>query len=124
MTTPGFEPELYNEIPESDIIVVDGEHDVFGDGRVRLLPAPGHTLGHQVLFLDLPETGPIVLSGDLYVFRVAREERRVFPFDADAAQSLKSMERIEKFLEETGAELWIGHELARFEQLKKPPQYN
>jgi hypothetical protein len=34
------------------------------------------------------------------------------------------MERIEKFLEETGAELWIEHELIRFEQVAQAPAYN
>ena len=28
---------------------LDGEHDVFGDGTVVLLPTPGHTPGHQSL---------------------------------------------------------------------------
>ena len=30
---------------------VDGEHDVFGDGSVVLLPTPGHTAGHQSLWI-------------------------------------------------------------------------
>lgn len=124
VSAPGFVPELYSDIEESDIVVVDGEHDVFGDGRVRLIPAPGHTAGHQVLFLDLSTTGPVVLSGDLYVFRVSREARRVPTFDLDATQSLESMHRIEALVDDTGAELWIGHELDRFHQLRKPPQYH
>jgi hypothetical protein len=34
------------------------------------------------------------------------------------------MERIEQFLDETGAELWMQHELARFEQVAQAPAYN
>src|SRR6185312_16465255 len=30
-----------------EYVEVDGEHDVFGDGTVVLLPTPGHTAGHQ-----------------------------------------------------------------------------
>ena len=33
------------------------------------------------------------------------------------------MERIEHLLEETGAELWIEHELAHFEQLVTAPAF-
>ena len=124
VTVPAFLPALYNNLQESEKIIIDGEYDVFGDGRVRLIPAPGHTPGHQVLYLDLSETGPIGLSGDLYHFRVSREYRRIPIFNVDSTQSLESMNRIEAFLEETGADLWIEHELAQFNQLKKPPQYH
>ena len=124
VTAPGFSPELYTNLKEAEKIIIEGEYDVFGDGRVRLIPAPGHTLGHQVLYLDLPETGPIVLSGDLYVLRIGRENRQILPIDVDSTQSRESMNRIEAFLEKTGAELWIGHELAHFNRLKKPPQYH
>ena len=46
-------------------------HDQFiatagGDGSVRIIFAPGHTPGHQMLLLQLENTGPIMLSGDLY----------------------------------------------------------
>jgi len=123
VTTPGFSPELYDQFTTSEMLIVDGEHDVFGDGRVRLIPAPGHTLGHQVLFVDLAETGPVVLSGDLHILRFGHENRRVPSFNADSTQSVESMERIDAFLEESGSALWIGHELARFNELKKPPLY-
>jgi hypothetical protein len=33
------------------------------------------------------------------------------------------MDRVEAFLTETGAELWIEHELAWFEQLSKAPSH-
>ena len=124
ITVPGFNPALYDNFRESKKIISEGGYDVFGDGRVRLIPAPGHTSGHQVLYVDLSETGPVVLSGDLYIFRIGREERRVPPFNADSTQTLESMDRIEAFLEESGATLWIGHELAQFNRLKKPPQYH
>lgn len=119
----GFDPSLYASLREGEVEVLEGEHDVFGDGRVRILPAPGHTPGHQVLFIDLAETGPVVLSGDLYILRLGREERRVPSFNYDAEQTRASMDAVEAFLEAVGAELWIEHELAWFEQLRKAPAY-
>ncbi|NNE36446.1 MAG: N-acyl homoserine lactonase family protein [Rhodothermales bacterium] len=124
VTTPGFEPSLYDRFGGPNTIVIDGEYDVFGDARVRLLPAPGHTAGHQVLFLDLAQTGPVVLSGDLHILRVGQEGKRVPTFSADSAQTAESMDRIEAFLDSTGADLWLGHDVARYDQLLKPPQYN
>lgn len=120
-TLPGARPLLYNKLEDTKQVLIEGDYDVFGDGRVRIISAPGHTHGHQVLFIDLLSTGPIVLSGDLYHFALSRKERRVPTFNVDAEATLKSMDRVEEFLVETGAELWIEHELAWFEQLKKSP---
>ena len=39
---------------------------MFGDGSVIIKYAPGHTPGHQVLFLKLPKTGPVLIAGDLW----------------------------------------------------------
>lgn len=36
---------------------IAGDYDVFGDGTVRILKAPGHTPGHQVLALKLQKSG-------------------------------------------------------------------
>lgn len=119
----GLDPSLYEGLRNADRVMLEGEHDVFEDGRVRIIPAPGHTPGHQVLFIQLDATGPVVLSGDLYHFRFSRENRRVPTFNTDAQMSLESMDRIEALVEETGATLWIEHELAWFEQLRKAPLY-
>jgi N-acyl homoserine lactone hydrolase len=43
--------------------LVDGEHDVFGDGSVVCLPTHGHTPRHQSLRLRL-DRGEIVLAAD------------------------------------------------------------
>jgi glyoxylase-like metal-dependent hydrolase (beta-lactamase superfamily II) len=123
VTVPGYDPALYQGIRNAKSVIVEGDHDVFGDGRVRILSAPGHTPGHQVLFVDLAATGPVVLAGDLYHFRVSRESRRVPTFNVDGPMTFESMDRIEAFVAESGAELWIGHELALFGRLNKAPLY-
>ena len=123
VTVPGFDPAGYAGLEDEEFLIIEGDHDVFGDGTVRIISTPGHTPGHQSLFVDLPVTGPIVLSGDLYHFRVSRELRRVPTFNVDPDATLASMDRVEGLVEETGAELWIEHELARFEELKKAPEF-
>ena len=45
------------------------DRDVFGDGSVTILSAPGHTPGHQSLLVLLTRTGALVLSGDAVHFR-------------------------------------------------------
>jgi glyoxylase-like metal-dependent hydrolase (beta-lactamase superfamily II) len=111
---PAFDRSLYDGLERLERLSLNGDHDVFGDGRVRILSLPGHTPGHQGLFVDLANEGPVVLSGDLYHFRLSREERIVPAFNVDADATLQSMDRLEAFLRETGATLWIEHDLARY----------
>ena len=120
---PAAQPELYANLQDAERIILDGDHDVFGDGRVRILSAPGHTPGHQVLFLDLAETGPLVLSGDLYHFRLSRADRRVPTFNFDRDTTLAAMDRVEAFVADVGATFWIEHDLALFQELDTAPAY-
>jgi N-acyl homoserine lactone hydrolase len=120
---PVFDPSLYNRLEDASKTLLDGDHDVFGDGRVLIINAPGHTPGHQVLFLDLANTGPLLLSGDLYHFRTSRRLRRVPQFNSDAAVTLESMDKVERFLRQSGATLWIEHDEALAQTLRKAPGF-
>ena len=123
MTIPFYAPADYEGLRDAKKIILQGDHDVFGDGTVQILTAPGHTPGHQVLFVDLENTGPLVLSGDRYHFRVSREQRYVPQFNHDAPMTLKSMARIERFVDDRQASFWIEHDLAAFEEQKKAPEF-
>lgn len=123
VTIPFFDPSLYNNLKTGDIQILNGDHDVFGDGTVRIISAYGHTPGHQVLFIDLANYGPLVLSGDLYHFQISRRERRVPEFNFDVSMTLKAMDKVEKFVSEHNAKFWIQHDLAAFKTLKKAPDY-
>ena len=116
-----FDPSLYAALADAPRELLAGDHDVFGDGRVKILSAPGHTPGHQVLWVDLDEQGPVLLAGDLYHFRASRALRRVPDFNADREQTLASMERVEAIVQETGAALWIEHDLALADTLRLAP---
>lgn len=118
-----FDPANYGALETAETVLLDGDHDVFGDGSVVIKSAPGHTPGHQVLFVDLAEYGPVVLSGDLYHFPESRSLKRVPTFNYDAEMTLASMDRIEDFLIETGARLWIEHDIAENALLDKSPAY-
>ena len=122
-TVPFFVPRYYADLEDNETVLLDGDHDVFGDGRVVIKSTPGHTPGHQCLYLDLAETGPIVLSGDLYHFAASRELSRVPQFNVDEEQTRASMAALDLFLEDTGAELWIQHDVLRARTLRKSPEF-
>ncbi len=103
--------------------MIDGDYDVFGDGSVRILKAPGHTPGHQVLMLKLKKSGTVLLSGDLNHVRENRRHRRVPPFNTDRADSLASIDRIEAILKNTKGRLVIQHDERDFKALPGFPKY-
>jgi glyoxylase-like metal-dependent hydrolase (beta-lactamase superfamily II) len=125
MTPPPLtQPSTYAELATSKAIVIpDDDYDVFGDGSVVLKLAAGHTPGHQVLFVRLPKTGPVVLSGDLYHYPEERALGRVPTFEADQAQTAASRAAIEAFLTRTGARLWIQHDITGMAALRKAPAF-
>ena len=126
MDAPGgsARPATYDRLENSQttLITVD-EFDVFGDGTVILKAAPGHTPGHQVLFVDLAQTGGVVLSGDLYHYPEERTLNRMPVAEEDAGITGASREAVEMFLERMDASLWIGHDLEAHRQLNKAPDY-
>jgi glyoxylase-like metal-dependent hydrolase (beta-lactamase superfamily II) len=104
-------------------VVVEDEHDVFGDGQVILKGAPGHTPGHQVLYVKLAKTGGVVLSGDLYHYSQERTLDRYPTFEFDVAQTRAARKAVDAFLSRTASQLWIQHDLPAHLKLKKAPQY-
>ncbi len=123
VTNPVFQPDLYMDLEDSDMEILSGDHDVFGDGSVMIISAPGHTPGHQVLLIRLANTGPLVLSGDLYHFRMSRELRRAPTFNTDSEETFRSMDKVEALIEAEGATLWIEHEKALADTLMMAPAY-
>ena len=119
----GFDASLYEQVNREKIDVIEGDKDVFGDGSVVIKRAVGHTPGHQVLYLDLKDTGPVVLSGDLYHFTKNRTHKRVPSFNFDKDQTLQSMDSIESFVKSSGAKLWIQHDKEQNQTLKHSPEF-
>lgn len=110
---------FFSQLKDSKTILLKGEdRDVFGDGSVVVKFTPGHTPGHQALFLKLAKTGPVLLAGDLYHYVEERTLDRVPTFDADRDQTRKSRKAMEEFVKQTGAQLWIEHDPAAWEDRK------
>jgi glyoxylase-like metal-dependent hydrolase (beta-lactamase superfamily II) len=118
------DPSTYDKLKNSHRITLNNEdHDVFGDGTVIIKTAPGHTPGHQMLFLRLKKFGPLLLEGDLYHLPEERTLDRVPTFDFDAAMTRATRVKTEAFLKETGAEMWIQHDPATNAKLRKAPAF-
>ena len=118
------QPSSYAALRNSKTLILKtDDHDVFGDSTVVIKSAPGHTPGHQVLYVKLPKTGAVLLSGDLYHYPEERALDRVPTFEFNPAQTRATRVAIDAFLKKTGAQLWIQHDFLSNAKLKKSPHY-
>ncbi len=127
-TPPVVDPGSISAYRTVETRMISGDYDVFQDGTVRILKAPGHTPGHQVLLLKLARSGAVLLSGDLYHQRSDRPRAgvpggRIMLVNTSRADSLASVDRIETILRNTGARLVIQHDPEDFKSLPVSPAY-
>jgi glyoxylase-like metal-dependent hydrolase (beta-lactamase superfamily II) len=99
---------------------LSGEHDLFGDGTLMLHSTPGHTAGHQSLWVQTPSQPTFLLCDAAYLIEPMRGRR--LPgvlWNGDAM--LDSWERIEAIERDTGARLIATHALDYETAVPKPP---
>ena len=119
-----IQPASYAALRTATTKILDNEDfDVFGDGSVVVMATPGHTPGHQVVAVKLANRGTVLLGGDLYHYPEERTTGRIPTFEWNAEQSKASRARVEQFLRNNDATLWIEHDLATHAALPKAPQY-
>jgi N-acyl homoserine lactone hydrolase len=112
----------YSVLEHSKTTLLSGDHDVFGDGTVVVIATPGHTEGHCSLLVRLKNTGPVVLSGDLYHYAEERDRKRM-PAEEKTSGTVQSRQKVEELLQRTGAQLWIGHSMEFFRTVRKAPSW-
>lgn len=89
--------------------LVDGEHDVFGDGSVVCLPTYGHTPGHQSLRVRTEAGGEFVLCGDACYLKESLETLRTPGVIADKAAALAVFHRLRE-MQSRGTKIMYGHD--------------
>lgn len=113
----------YSALEQAKTIEFKGQYDVFSDGSVTIIDMPGHTPGHTVLKVELPKTGTVLLTGDLYHLNESRKLRTVPVFNTDPEETLRSMDKFEALAKKTNAKVIIQHSKSDFDALPKPPAY-
>ncbi|HEX5263712.1 MAG TPA: N-acyl homoserine lactonase family protein [Phenylobacterium sp.] len=96
----GFDPELGSRyfLPRRfydlghQVQLVEGEHDLFGDGLVTCIPSFGHTPGHQSLRVRSAQGDHILVSDACYNSGVV--ESRIFPEFADHTAMNRSLDAL------------------------------
>ena len=69
------------------------------------------------------KTGPILLAGDLYHYPEEQTFNRFPTFEFNVEQSAASRAKMAELVKQTGAQMWIEHDMATHAKLKKAPAY-
>lgn len=84
--------------------LIDGDHDLLGDGSIELLTTPGHTPGHQSV-----RVGDLVIGGDVTHFAGGLDDHRFPMFGHDRDQQSRSADRLRR-LRDAGLTVLPGHD--------------
>jgi N-acyl homoserine lactone hydrolase len=87
-----------------ELILVDGDCDLLGDGSIELLLTPGHTPGHQSV-----RVGDLVLGADVTHFASGLDDHRFPVFADDHEQQRRSAERL-RAMRDAGLSVIPGHD--------------
>ncbi|MBQ9776299.1 MAG: N-acyl homoserine lactonase family protein [Lentisphaeria bacterium] len=108
---------LLKKNPSAKWHIVEGDHDLCGDGRIILLATGGHTPGHQSLLLTLDSGEKLLLAADAAYTETALEQ---YPLD-DAEKRdpyWQSIARLQEFRRQ-GVRVIPGHDPETWEKLQK-----
>lgn len=119
----GFISANFERLRANPAMIVNGDYDVFGDGSVTIMPAPGHTPGHQVLVVRLPKTGPVMLSGDMVHLQYSWTYGVAPSFNFDIPQSMRTIEAMKAYVQKSGAQLWVNHDREQHAKIPKAPAF-
>lgn len=100
--------------------MIDGEHDVFGDGAVVCFPTHGHTPGHQSLRVRIGNDA-VVLTGDACYLRRTLENLHLPTAAYDREQMLESLRRL-RTLRDRGAVIITGHDPELWKTIPQAPE--
>ena len=118
---PGYSPSPIDFDHALDYQMLDGEHDVFGDGTVVLLPTYGHTPGHQSLLVRAGKDAQAVCASDACYTR-ENMDRDVLPNILWNASVMRdSLAALRKLRDQAGATMFYGHDPAQWEAIPRAP---
>ena len=106
----------YDDARDFNYMELNGDYDLFGDGSVMILSTPGHTMGHQSVKLQLPETGTVILSQDA-IWMEENLEGYPAGLNYSVLDYTNSVNRLKMMRDIENAKLWFGHSGKQYEAM-------
>lgn len=95
--------------------------DLFGDGVLRMIFTPGHSPGHQSFLVNLPNSGPILLTVDAAYTMDHWNDKALPGLVCSSVDAVRSVHKLHKIAEDTGALVVTGHDPDHWKTFRKAP---
>ena len=101
---------------EFNYLELDGEYDLFGDGTVKIIPTPGHTIGHQSVKVKLPKTGTLILAQDA-IWMQENLDGYVAGLNFSVQAYTNSVNKLKMMADLEGAKILMAHDAPQFAKM-------
>lgn len=98
------------------------QRDLFGDGRIVVLPMPGHTAGMSVVLASLDRTGEVLLASDAVPIAALLREPYAPKNSWDVAKAVAAVEEIAA-MAARGVKVIFGHDVDQWAALRKGAEF-
>jgi glyoxylase-like metal-dependent hydrolase (beta-lactamase superfamily II) len=118
-------PGDFNETKGYNLLRLNGDLDLFGDGSFRIIRAAGHTPGSQFAVVRLRKTGAVILTSDTVYLKESLDKNLIPPIPGtwNAKEMYTGYARIRQIRDTENATILYGHDPEVFKATKKAPEY-
>lgn len=118
-------PGDFAELKNMNIVRLNGDLDLFGDGSFRVFAARGHTPGSQFAVARLKNTGSVIMTSDVVYLKESLDKNILAPIPGvtHPIDAYKSYQRIRHIRDSENAKIFYGHDPEIFKATKLAPEY-
>lgn len=116
----GYLPQEWDQPQGFDTF--EGQRDLFGDGRIILLPVPGHTIGMTAALVALDGDGEFLLASDAIAVEANLVEGYAPKNSWDLEKANEAIDELRR-IGERGATIIFGHDDAQWNRLKQGAEF-
>jgi N-acyl homoserine lactone hydrolase len=118
-------PGDFADTKKMNVVRLDGDLDLFGDGTFRLFRAPGHTPGSQFAVVRLKKTGSVILTSDTVYLKENLDKNLIPPIPGtwSPTGAYHGYQRIRLIRDTENAQIFYGHDPEVFKATKHAPEF-
>jgi glyoxylase-like metal-dependent hydrolase (beta-lactamase superfamily II) len=118
-------PGDFADMKNQNVVKLNGDLDLFGDGSFRIFNAPGHTKGSQFAVARLPKTGSVIMTSDVVYLKENLDKNLIpgIPGVSNPIDAYKSYQHIRLIRDTENAKILYGHDPEIFKATKVAPEY-
>jgi len=115
-----YSPERY-DIKNFKLKLVDGDYCLMPG--ITLLFTPGHSIGHQSILVELPQSGAIIIAGDAVFIQENLDKEYIPTTWSDTRHTLLSIRKLKMIAQIKKAAIFPGHDMEYWRnKMKKFPE--